>query len=161
MTLFETGNFEYLGKTNINLYREMSVDIRNRFKQRSEDIINFMSKVSKITGIISVAFDDHCMFEFNYYGLTIYDDTDDFKHGVVINMKRSFKRKQRKCNIYFWEEYKEGHLMYLYSDFIGFKCESCSFDKLLKMVEDEYIHQMINHEDNNINNYLKSVRGIR
>lgn len=161
MEMFEIGNLECLGKTNLHLNHARSVVVRKKFNDRSDDIANFMDKVSKITGIISVAFDDHYMFEFNYCGLTIYDDTDDFKHGVVINLKRSFKRKQRKYNIYFWEENKEGQLMYLYRDFVGFKCESWSFEKLLKMIEDEYVYYILNYEDEDSIDYQKSIRGIK
>lgn len=121
------------------------LDLKGRILFRCDEIEDFFQKVSKIVGIISVALDDHNMFEFNYCGFNIDEDCD-YRNAVVISLKRSFKKKWKNTNIYFSEVYRDKEVVYRYSDFIGIVLEYDNFESLFNYLQDEYIFYMRDNE---------------
>lgn len=117
------------------------LNLKGRVLFRCDEIEDFLLKVSKIVGIISVALDDHNMFEFNYCGFNTGEDCD-YKNAVVISLKKSFKKKWKNTNIYFSEEYRGKEVIYRYSDFLGAILEYDNFESLFNYIQDDYIFYM-------------------
>ena len=118
-----------------------NLDLKGKVSFRCDEIEDFLQKVSKIVGIISVALDDHNMFEFNYCGFNTDVDCD-YRNAVVISLKRSFKKKWKNTNIYFSEDYRGKEIVYRYSDFLGNVLEYDNFEDLFNYLQDEYIFYM-------------------